>query len=52
MKRKRFSGEQIAAIVKEAERGMPVAEMDQFAQINRRLSCGWVQKIGASQESQ
>jgi putative transposase len=27
MKRKRFSGEQIAAIVKQAEMGLPVAEL-------------------------
>jgi putative transposase len=41
MKRKRFSVEQIAAIVKQAEMGMPVAELIRRVGISEQTFCRW-----------
>jgi putative transposase len=41
MKRKRFSVEQIVTIVKQAEMGMPVAELIRRGEISEQTFYGW-----------
>ncbi len=46
MKRKRFSIEQIAAVLKQAEAGMPVAELIRHVGISEQTFYRWRNKFG------
>ena len=52
MKRKRFSVEQIAAIVKQAEMGMPVAELIRRVGISEQTFYRWKKQYAGSELDQ
>ena len=52
MKRKRFSVEQIVTIVKQAEMGMPVAELIRRVGISEQTFYRWRIKYGALKEDE
>ncbi len=52
MKRKRFSVEQIVAVLKQAERGLPVAESTRQVGISEQTFYRWKKQYGGLQSDQ
>lgn len=52
MKRKRFSVEQIVAVLKQAELGMPVADLIRQVGISEQTFCRWKKQYAGMQSDQ